>query len=166
MREIEGNCADLLVIFGRTEETGDAAVGEDQQAWFRDMWEGKKEEELHESVEEPLEEPADAAIENNNNNDDDDFGDDFDEFAEEGGDDDDFGDFDEADADDGIVEGESQEPQPQSQPTSSSLSGLVSSQQNQHFPLDPTLHHNGKLTALSPPNSPLFPSPSTSPPPT
>ena len=57
---------------------------EDQQAWFRSMWEGRSPEDTMSSQEQP------SAAQDNE----DDFGDDFDEFAE-GGDDDDFGDFDE-----------------------------------------------------------------------
>ena len=59
---------------------------DDRQAWFRSMWEGK-----------PQPEPPQLDGTSNDADDDDDddgFGDDFDEFAEEGGDED-FGDFDE-----------------------------------------------------------------------
>lgn len=114
-----------------TQETGDAEVeGDQQQAWFRDMWEGKQQTEAEqaevETSKQAEQEEADAAQQEDD--DDDDFGDDFDDFAEEGGDDDDFGDFDEADADadEGVVESA-----PEAPSIPSSLSGLVSSQQNQ-----------------------------------
>lgn len=66
---------------------------DDQQAWFRSMWEGK---EKNSEAEEQHEEQDKSIPAENGEAGDGDFGDDFDEFAEEGGDDDDFGDFDEA----------------------------------------------------------------------
>lgn len=72
------------------------------------MWEGKSKDE------------ASPQEESSNDADDDDFGDDFDEFAEEGGDDD-FGDFDEATP----TPAPESKPQPTT-PSISALAGLVS----------------------------------------
>lgn len=84
---------------------------EQQGAWLKSVWEGKKEGTAAETKEQ------DEAEE-----DDDGFGDDFDEFNEGGGDDD-FGDFDEADE----VEAENeQSPQPIQPSIPNILSGLVS----------------------------------------
>ncbi|CZT17455.1 uncharacterized protein RCC_03289 [Ramularia collo-cygni] len=117
MREFDAQPDEMTVVErdddGRSEEVGDAKVGE-QQAWLKEMWEGKQQagqptppppqqqeqeepQTLHEDENDQGEE-AEAA-KDDDDDDDDDFGDDFDEFAEEGGDDDDFGDFDEADGD-------------------------------------------------------------------
>ena len=94
---------------------------EDRQAWFRSMWEAKKEEDIPaEGTEENGEEHDDA-------NDDDDFGDDFDDFAE-GGEDDDFGDFDDEPTTPGVVTANVPE-QPLSYSLPEHLAGLVSSHQ-------------------------------------
>ncbi|KAM0719806.1 hypothetical protein Q7P37_003940 [Cladosporium fusiforme] len=82
---------------------------EDQQTWFRNMWEGKEEETTVPT--EPEIQTEVAAEQDAMNNDDDDFGDDFDDFAEGEEADDDFGDFDEAD-----VTPMAPEPQPVVQP--------------------------------------------------
>ncbi|WPH03274.1 Hypothetical protein R9X50_00615100 [Acrodontium crateriforme] len=80
---------------GRADE--ESMNSDDQQAWFRSMWEGKNVESAEQSQSKTESIPADGGADNDDDDDDDDgFGDDFDEFAEEGGDDDDFGDFDEA----------------------------------------------------------------------
>lgn len=114
--------ADILRI--RTQAAGDSQVdGDQQQAWFRDMWEGKAQEEPSHTKPADNEDPA---AENTNDDDDDDFGDDFDEFAEEGGDDDDFGDFDEADADEPPAVADNAQQSAQ-QTIHTSLAGLVSS---------------------------------------
>lgn len=56
---------------------------EEQQTWFRNMWEGK--EEQQEQAAQPSEpEPQEVATtEDNEFNDDDEFGDDFDDFAKD-----------------------------------------------------------------------------------
>lgn len=95
---------------------------EDQQAWFRSMWEGKEDEPAQPA--EPDTEPA--APEGDAPQDDDDFGDDFDDFAEGQEADDDFGDFDEAD--ETPMAPESQPPVQTQQPDI--LAGLVSSVQS------------------------------------
>ena len=100
---------------------------EDQQTWFRNMWEGK-EEPVTESAGPELEAEAEAipATEGNDFNDDDDFGDDFDDFAEGQEAEDDFGDFDDADE-----TPMAPEPQPQVQTQQPDfLAGLVSSVQS------------------------------------
>nr|POE69073.1 uncharacterized protein c8e11.05c [Quercus suber] len=90
--------------------SNDTALGQDeQQAWFRSMWNGKGED----AAEIRHDETDNADDEN------DDFGDDFDDFAEEGGEDD-FGDFDKAE--DTAAEAP-QEP-PSQPPTPAPLAGL------------------------------------------
>jgi hypothetical protein len=70
---------------------------EEQQTWFRNMWEGKEEQQAQVAQPSEPEPEMAAATEENEFNDDDEFGDDFDDFAEGQEADDDFGDFDEAD---------------------------------------------------------------------
>jgi hypothetical protein len=127
---------------------------EDQQAWFRSMWEGKA------AVEQPvaLQDDADkVAVEDADQDEDDfgddqdaqnddDFGDDFDEFAEEA-EDDDFGDFDDA-----TPAAEVPPPSvPPLQDTSSQniFAGLVSSlSTNPRYVLTP-LHQTDRTPAFS-----------------
>lgn len=70
---------------------------EERQTWFRNMWEGKEEQQEQTAQPSESEPDAVAATDENEFNDDDEFGDDFDDFAEGQEADDDFGDFDEAD---------------------------------------------------------------------
>jgi len=99
---------------------------EEQQTWFRNMWEGKAErQEQTAQPSEPKPELAAATEEENDFNDGDEFGDDFDDFAEGQEADDDFGDFDEAN--ETPVAAEPQPSIPTQQP--GLLAGLVSSVQ-------------------------------------
>jgi hypothetical protein len=96
---------------------------EEQQTWFRNMWEGK-EQQQEQAVQQSDPDPEVAtATEENDFNDDDEFGDDFDDFAEGQEADDDFGDFDEAD--ETPMAAEPQSPPQTKQP--GLLDGLVSS---------------------------------------
>jgi hypothetical protein len=111
---------------------------EDQQTWFRNMWEGKEEQAAQpvESEETSASAPATASEENDFNDNDDDFGDDFDDFAEGQEAEDDFGDFDDADE-----TPMAPEPHPQVQTQKPDfLAGLVSSVQSNVYYQQPFLH--------------------------
>lgn len=93
-------------------EDTEAMNDEDRQAWFRNMWEGKRDEP------QPPIDGAPPVDHDDEEEDDDDVGDDFEAFVEEGGDDD-FGDFDEAD------ETPMPEPQPSTAPSEPTTFGSL-----------------------------------------
>ena len=106
---------------------------EQQQAWFRSMWESTPTREKEEKEAVDAQQPQHEAEELDQGDGEDagngdGFGDDFDDFNEGGGDDDDFGDFDEAEeADTSVVKEPPVQPaQPAAPPDI--LAGLVSSQ--------------------------------------
>jgi hypothetical protein len=98
---------------------------EEQQTWFRNMWEGKEEQQEQTAQPSESEPDAVAATDENEFNDDDEFGNDFDDFAEGQEADDDFGDFDEADETPMAAE----PPSPAKTQQPGLLDGLVSSVQ-------------------------------------
>ncbi|SMR51624.1 unnamed protein product [Zymoseptoria tritici ST99CH_3D1] len=118
MRREDAEPDEMRTLDGSSQRApGDSEIEqdpEDQQAWFRSMWEGKA------VTEQPAPTPDDASNDADQD-DDDDFGDDFDEFAEEA-EDDDFGDFDEATP--SAEAAPPSVPEPQSVSTQNILAGL------------------------------------------